>query len=145
MTNAASALPAPELDRDGIEVLSEDECRRLMATVLMGRLVFHEAGLPAVRLVDYVMDDGAVVFRTAGGQKFGAVLRGDVVGFEADDYDAETQCGWTVTMVGRARTVTDPEELTRMAQLPLRSRTTGPKPYLVRVEEAIIRGRRLVP
>lgn len=145
MTNETSARPDPELDRDRIEVLSDDECRRLMATVGVGRLVFHEAGLPAVRLVNFVMDDGAVVFRTAGGQKFGAALRGDVVGFEADDYDAKTQRGWTVTMVGRARTVTDPEELTRLAQLPLWPWATGPKPHLVRVEEASIRGRRLVP
>jgi Pyridoxamine 5'-phosphate oxidase len=145
MTNGYASPPDPVIDQDGIEVLTEGECLRLLATVPVGRLVFHEAGLPAVRLVNFVLDDDAVVFRTSGGQKYGAAVRGDVVAFEADEYDVDTHRGWTVTVVGHAWTVTDPVELDRMAQLALRPWASGPRPHLVRVEIESIHGRRLLP
>jgi nitroimidazol reductase NimA-like FMN-containing flavoprotein (pyridoxamine 5'-phosphate oxidase superfamily) len=129
----------------GAEVLTEAECRQLLATVPVGRLVFHEGGLPAVRLVNFVMDGGEVVFRTSAGQKFGAILRGDVMGFEADQYEADTHRGWMVTLVGRAWTITDPGELDRVAQLPLRPWASGLKPHLVRLEGEHLRGLRLPP
>lgn len=114
---------------DGIEVLSAEECLRLLRTVPLGRLLFHEGGLPSVRLVNFALDGGAVVFRTSGGQKYAAALRGGVVGFEVDDIDPSTHQGWTVTIVGHVSTITDPTELE----------------YLVRVEAESIRGHRLGP
>ena len=132
-------------DADGVEVLPEGECLRLLATMPVGRLVFHEEGLPAVRLVNYVLDDGSVVFRTGGGQTYAAAQRGDVVAFEVDDYDVDTHLGWTVTAVGRAWAVTDPVEVERIAALPVRPWAVGDRPHLVAVDIEAIKGRRLVP
>jgi nitroimidazol reductase NimA-like FMN-containing flavoprotein (pyridoxamine 5'-phosphate oxidase superfamily) len=102
MTDRPTSMPEPQFDAGGLEVLPEAECLRLLASKPVGRLVFHEDGLPAVRLVNFVVDGGTVVFRTAGGQAYGVALRGDVVAFEVDEYDVETHLGWTVTAVGHA-------------------------------------------
>jgi nitroimidazol reductase NimA-like FMN-containing flavoprotein (pyridoxamine 5'-phosphate oxidase superfamily) len=135
----------PLLDAEGIEVLPEAECLRLLATKPVGRLVFHEDGLPAVRLVNFVVADGTVVFRTAGGQLYGVARRGDVVAFEVDEYDVDTHLGWTVTAVGHAWAVTDEADAERIAGLPVRPWATGERPNLVRVDIEAISGRRLLP
>jgi nitroimidazol reductase NimA-like FMN-containing flavoprotein (pyridoxamine 5'-phosphate oxidase superfamily) len=136
---------ARRLAQDGVEVLDGAECLRLLRTVPVGRLVFHEAGLPAVRLVNFVVDDSAILFRTASGLKHSAAMRGDVVGFEVDEYDVNTHLGWTVTVVGHAWTITDAAELDRIDRLPLRPWAPGPRPYVVKVDIETIHGRRLLP
>jgi uncharacterized protein len=135
----------PSFDAEGVEVLPEGECLRLLTTQPVGRLVFHEEGLPAVRLVNFVVADGTVVFRTAGGQTYDAARRGDVVAFEVDEYDIDTHSGWTVTAVGHAWTVTDEAEAERIAALPVRPWAAGKRPHWVRVDIEAISGRRLLP
>jgi nitroimidazol reductase NimA-like FMN-containing flavoprotein (pyridoxamine 5'-phosphate oxidase superfamily) len=130
-------------DADGVEILTAHECVRLLATRPVGRLVFHEEGLPAVRLVNFVVDDGNVVFRTGGGQTYAVAVRGDVVAFEVDDYDVDTHLGWTVTAVGRARLVAEPADAAR--PVTPRPWASGDRRHVVAVDIATIDGRRLVP
>lgn len=132
-------------DRDGLEVMTAAECFRLLATQPVGRLVYHDGGLPAVRLVNFVVDQGAVLFRTGGGQTFLAAERGEVVAFEVDEFDIDRQLGWTVTAMGHLGMVTDAAELERMRELPLRPWAPGERPNLVRLDVESITGRRLVP
>src|SRR6266511_1910902 len=106
MIGDATSFQGRDFGPEGLEALEPAECLRLLGTVPVGRLVFHEAGLPAVRLVNFVVDEGSVLFRTKAGQKYAAALRGDVVAFEADEYDSERHLGWTVTAVGHAWAVT---------------------------------------
>ena len=134
-----------QFDADGVEVLPEGECLRLLATKPVGRLVFHEEGLPAVRLVNFVVHEGSVVFRTGGGQIYAVAQRGDVVAFEVDEYDIDTHLGWTVTAIGRASTITDPVEAARIAALPVRPWAAGDRPNWVAIDIETIKGRRLVP
>jgi|GEM_PF-6555183 Pyridoxamine 5'-phosphate oxidase len=51
------ASPAPPTD-------ARDEALRRLASVSVGRLVFTIAGLPAIRPVNHLVDDGAVVVRS---------------------------------------------------------------------------------
>jgi uncharacterized protein len=69
-----------------------------------------------------IVDAGDIVIRTAPSGKLLAAIRGAVVAFEADDYDAVTRSGWSVTAVGHAREVTDPADIGML-------RTTGPRPW----------------
>lgn len=138
-------MTGPSSKPDGVEALSPAECLRLLATQPVGRLVLHEGGLPAVRLVNFVVEDGGVLFRTAGGQTYETARRGDVVAFEADEYDADRHLGWTVTAVGHVWPVTDAEELDRLGRLPLRPWAAGVRPNLVRLDIETISGRRLLP
>ena len=84
---------------------------RLMGSVPVGRIVYTRQALPAVELVNFALVDGDIVIRTSAEGKLAAATRGAVVAFEADSVDLAGQAGWSVTIVGQARAVTDGEEI----------------------------------
>ncbi|MGZ0153551.1 pyridoxamine 5'-phosphate oxidase family protein [Kribbella sp. WER1] len=132
-------------DRSRLEILAPAECLRLLESVPLGRLVYTYAGLPAVRLVNFVLDDDTIVFSTGQGDKFRAAERGDVVAFEADDTDPERQVGWTVTAIGHLSVVTEDEAAELRRTLALHSWMPMDEPQLVRLGIESVQGRRLVP
>jgi hypothetical protein len=126
-----------------LAVLSREQCMRLMATAPVGRIIYTRHAMPAVELVNFIMDTGDIVIQNAPSGKLLAAISGAVVAFEADDYDAATCSGWSVTAVGHAREVTDPGDAGML-------RTTGPHPwapgdhpYFVRITPGQLTGRRL--
>ncbi len=126
-----------------LEQLSRDECLRLMGSVPVGRIVYTRQALPAVELVNFVLDDGGIVIRTDAGGKLAAAARGAVVAFEADSVDAVGHCGWSVTVVGYATAVTGRAEIARLEQLPLTAWAPGNRDHFIRVSSAIVNGRRI--
>ena len=92
---------------------------RLMGSVPVGRIVYTRQALPAVELVNFALADGDIVIRTDAGGKLAAATRGAVVAFEADSVDTGEHAGWSVTVVGQSRAVTDAEEIheRRLARL----------------------------
>jgi hypothetical protein len=132
------------VDSAGLEVLSPPDCLALAATVPIGRIVFSDQALPAVQPVNFLLDGGCVIFRTGEGTKLAAVLRDTIVAFEIDDYDAGTESGWSVTVVGRAESVIDTVEAARLAQLPLRTWAHGNRDRFIRVHPEYISGRRIL-
>lgn len=92
-----------------LEQLDREECLRLLGTMPIGRFVFTSGGLPAIQPVNFVMDRGQIVFRTREGTKLVAVREGTVVAFEVDDIDTGTGTGWSVTVVGKAWILDEPE------------------------------------
>ncbi len=133
-----------ELDRAGLEILTEAQCLALLSTVPIGRIVFTEGALPAVQPVNFVLDDHHVIIRAMTGSKLAAAAAGAVVAFEVDEYDAKSESGWNVTAVGQATLVTDAAELERMATLPLRP-WAGRWDHVIRIRIELLRGRRLRP
>ena len=132
-------------DHSRLEIVSPAECLRLLDSVPLGRLVYTYGGLPAVRLVNFVLDDDTIVLSTGTGEKFRAAERGDVVAFEADDVDTERHLGWTVTAVGHL-SVVSPEETAELRRtLPLHSWLPLDDPQLIRLGIESVHGRRLVP
>jgi uncharacterized protein len=95
--------------------LGREECLRLLAGGLIGRVVFTEAALPAAHPVAYLLDGGEVVFRTADGGKLAAATLHRVVAFQVDDVDPAARTGWSVLGVGEAYEVTDPRRLADLA------------------------------
>jgi len=123
--------------------LSKDECLQLMATVPIGRIIFTRQALPAVELVNFALDDGDIVIRTDRGGKLAAATREAVVAFEADCVDAASQSGWSVTVIGHSREVTDPDERDRLLQIGLKSWAPGERAHFIRISPGILNGRRL--
>lgn len=96
-----------QIDTTELVALTAAECMRLLASTPVGRLVFTEHGLPAVRPVAYLLDDDTIVFATANGSKHTAASRGDIAAFQADHFDLEHHTGWTVTAIGHLSIPTD--------------------------------------
>lgn len=134
-----------QFDRSRLRILSPADCLQLLGTVPLGRLVYTYAGLPAIRLVNYVLDDDTIVFSTGPGDKFRAAERGDVVAFEADEVDHERHLGWTVTAIGHLSVVTADEATALHRTLALHSWLPMDEPRLVRLGIESLQGRRLVP
>ena len=102
--------PTPlRFDHSGLQILDDGESLELLSSVPIGRLVFTMGGLPAVRLVNFVLDGDSLIFATADGDKYRAAERGDVVAFEVDAVDEDRHLGWTVTAAGHL-SVIDPDE-----------------------------------
>ncbi len=128
-----------------IDELARDECLRLLASTPVGRVGVTIDALPAVLPVNFVVSDGAVVFRTVPGTKLDAATAGAVVAFEADGYgtDADPH-GWSVLVRGVAREITEPDELAAARALPLESWAwDGGADRFVRIELTVLTGRRV--
>ncbi len=134
-----------QFDGSRLEIIGPAECLRLLASLPLGRLVYTNAGLPAIRLVNFVLDEDTIVFSTGDGDKFRAAERGDLVAFEADEVDEERHIGWTVTAIGHLSVVTDDESAELRRTLTLHSWMPMEEPQLVRLGIASVHGRRLVP
>lgn len=128
----------------GLELLTERECRELLTTEQVGRVGVSVGALPAIFPVNYRMVDGDIVFRTGEGLKHRAALRGSVVGFEVDRIDAATMSGWSVLVVGVANEVdADPNGSGPYAGI--RSWAGGDRRHLVRIHPEVVSGRRIPP
>jgi uncharacterized protein len=130
-------------DSPALEQLSRAECIRLMSLVPVGRIVYTRQALPAVELVNFALIDGDIVIRTSAESKLAAATRGAVVAFEADSVDLAGHSGWSVTVVGQARAVTDGEETRRLERVALTSWVPGQGGHFIRIAPAIVNGRRL--
>jgi nitroimidazol reductase NimA-like FMN-containing flavoprotein (pyridoxamine 5'-phosphate oxidase superfamily) len=132
-----------EVDRNGLEVLPREECLRLVTSAHIGRVAISVDALPAVFPVNYVVDDGRIVFRTAEGTKLDAATANAVVAFEVDSVDPIYHTGWSVLVQGLAREITDPRALERARKLPLRPWANHGRDRFVQVSTDVVSGRRL--
>ena len=131
------------LDRNGLEILSSDECLGLLGTVPLGRVAFCSAGVPQVFPVNFVVVDREVVFRTGTGSKLDAAVHRSVVAFQADRADPGPAWAWSVLVTGVATLVTDPAELAGLADRGLESWVPHRRSHTVRLRHGAMSGRRL--
>jgi nitroimidazol reductase NimA-like FMN-containing flavoprotein (pyridoxamine 5'-phosphate oxidase superfamily) len=128
-----------------LEELTRTECLRLLETTRLGRVGVSIGALPAVLPVNFVVDGGEIVIRTVPGTKFDIATAKTVVAFEADQYDPESESGWSVLIRGLARVVDDADQLDRLRRLPLPSwALQGSAERYVRIEMEIVSGRRTI-
>lgn len=132
-----------KLDSAGLQVLSRAECIELLSTTVIGRIVFTDSALPAVQPVNFCLNGEDIVIRTAAGSKLAAATRHAVVAFEADDFDPGLRTGWSVTAVGQARAVQDPQEIARLATLPLTTWAPGDLDHFIVIGTQELSGRRI--
>ena len=130
-------------DGSALQQLSSDECRMLMASVPVGRIIYTRRALPAVELVNFALDHGDIVIKTDRSGKLAAAARGAVVAFEADQLDLAGQSGWSVTAIGPSTEVTDPDELARLWTIGLKSWAPGERDHFIRISPVMLNGRHL--
>ena len=107
----------------------------------VGRLAVVVDGRPDIFPVNFLVDHGSVVFRTAAGTKLDAAV-GQVVAFEADGYEPDVGEAWSVVVKGTAREVEELYEVIDALELPLFPWQSSPKPRIIRIEPEDISGRR---
>jgi len=127
---------------DDLIVLTTHDCLDLLRSSDVGRLAISRTAHPDVFPVNYAVDGGAVVFRTAPGTKLDSLTRNRDVTFEVDGYHGATGDAWSVIIKGRAERVTAPHDLFDVADLPLFPWHRGPKPHVVRIVPVEMSGRR---
>ncbi|WP_088281058.1 pyridoxamine 5'-phosphate oxidase family protein [Kineosporia sp. A_224] len=95
--------------------LSAEDCRRLLAEAVVGRVAFTDRALPAIAAVPCRLDPaGDLLLTVPGGSRLAGAMHDAVVAFQVDDLAQ----GWTVTVVGEVRDVEPAGD----------DRTGGPRP-----------------
>lgn len=120
--------------------LDEAECRRLLARATVGRISFTDGALPVVVPVPFALAEGQVLIPAQEGSRLAEALHGAVVAFEVDDFDAATETGWSVTVVGPSRTLRDPARLATGSAVPVPEHWTAPGCRLLAVQMGRLRG-----
>jgi len=66
-----------------------------------------------------------------------------VVAFETDSVDDAGHTGWSVTVVGQSRAVTDGAEIRQLEQIALTPWAPGRRDHFIRISPVIVNGRRV--
>ena len=142
---AEVGTPLPEEPTSEMVVLPREDCLRLLASNSFGRLAVAMDS-PVIRPVNYVFDERSqsVVFRTAAGSKFHAMLVNGNAAFEIDGVDPDSRTGWSVIIVGMTEEITSASELRRLEHLGLETWTPGHKAHWMRIRAWAVTGRRIV-
>ncbi|PXY36737.1 pyridoxamine 5'-phosphate oxidase family protein [Prauserella flavalba] len=125
------------MDRLGVS-----ESLRLLGSVPVGRVVYTEQALPAIRPVNFRVVAGRIVLRGPAGS-WTRRLHREVVAFEADRIDEGDRTGWSVVVLGRARRVTDVDELVALFDQEHRPWAPGVRDVVVVIDIEQITGRRV--
>lgn len=121
------------------------EAMRLLGSVPVGRIVFTQHALPAIRPVNHLVEGSDVVVRTHPGAAVVSAVgeaAGVVVAYEADEISATTRAGWTVIVTGTARLVHDAADAARYESA-LRPWAAGDMSQIIRISADIVTGYKL--
>jgi nitroimidazol reductase NimA-like FMN-containing flavoprotein (pyridoxamine 5'-phosphate oxidase superfamily) len=129
-------------DNTGVVVLAEHECWTLLRSTEVGRLAVCADAAPDIFPINFVVDHGTIVFRTADGSKLSAAVATPSVAFEVDGYDPGADEAWSVVIKGRAQEIKQLHERVESMDLPLFPWHAAPKGHFVRIEPGAISGRR---
>ncbi len=134
------------LDWTGLEILSPDECFRLLRQTAVGRIGFVERGGPVILPVNFAVDGRAAVFKSGVGSKLSAAMMQEPVCLEVDDWDTLSHTGWSVLARGVADVVLEEDETDRLDRLPVQPWTRPDvRWHWVRVMIEDMTGRRILP
>lgn len=122
-----------------ISVLDDKEALKLLSSVALGRLVTSFGGQLEIFPVNFVTQNGTVLFRTAEGTKLFTTVMNEKVLFEADDHTADE--GWSVIVRGTARMLNSAEEIREADQAGLMPWVPTEKLRFVRVTPSEISAR----
>ena len=88
-------------DARDLEILSSEDCYRLLATQQIGRLGVNAEHYPLIFPVNYALDRDIIVLRMDPGTKLTAANHANVT-FEVDEIDQRSRTGWSVLVRGPA-------------------------------------------
>jgi hypothetical protein len=125
---------------DPVTVLDDGEAWNLLSSVSLGRLVTAFGGQVEIFPVNFVTQNGTVLFRTAEGTKLFTTVMNEKVLFEADDHTVAE--GWSVIIRGTARMLSSAEDIREAERAQLMPWVPTEKLRFVRVTPAEISARR---
>jgi uncharacterized protein len=131
------------MDLDGLEVLSERQCRWLLGQERVGRVAVSDGALATVFPVNYSVVSDEILFFTGEGTKLRAATANARITFEVDHVDPFAQAGWSVLVVGLAREVTEPVVVAGARASGLRPWAKGDRAQLVALTTELVSGRRV--
>lgn len=133
-------------DERSLRELSRADGWQLLASVPVGRLIFTHQALPAVRLVNHVVDGDKIVIGLTPGSAIAtsAGTGGTVVAYEADALDLAERLGWSVVVVGLARLVAGDDAAAQYLAR-LRPWLSGATADIITISSEVITGYRMVP
>lgn len=129
----------PTHDQRGLEILSRDECVRLLRAGGVGRLAWFDGRRPIVRPVNFAMDGDRLVIRTGEGTIFRAAQLALAATFEVDQTSNVDHTAWSVIVDG---TIGRAEDDAARA-LPLRSWAPEARDHFVELRIEEMSGRRI--
>lgn len=135
----------PVIDRNGLEVLSPEECWKLVGESPIGRLAFLHEGNATMLPVNHALIDHHIVFRSTRGAKFDAAVMAKVASFEVDSWDIESRTGWSVLLSGTLGVVTGEAQNAQLDDIGLQpwAPLLG-EPLWFRFQPSDISGRRIL-
>ena len=117
----------------------------MLRSVDLGRIAIVAEDCPLELFpINFVVDHGTIVFRTAAGTKLTRVGQASDFAFEADDFDVGAGVAWSVIVHGAAETVQGRTDLFEMFDIELQPWHNSSKPFFVRLVPSSISGRRFV-
>ncbi len=144
-SSAVDQTPAGQevLERTGLEVLSREECWRLIGGSVVGRLAVSIANQPDIFPINYAVDGETIVINTDAGTKLAGAVLGTAVAFEVDGLDADEHTGWSIVVHGKAEEVSGVEETMHAEDLGIKTWANRDKSRFVRILPSDITGRRI--
>jgi nitroimidazol reductase NimA-like FMN-containing flavoprotein (pyridoxamine 5'-phosphate oxidase superfamily) len=125
------------------EVLSREECVRLLPTATIARLAYCDGGEAHVYPVNAFIYQEEVIVRSSYGGKLAAAAHGATLTVEADEIDATTHTGWDVNVIGRGRVIEDLDDLAMLELAGVRPWAPGEKEFFIGVSLDTVTGRRI--
>jgi len=125
-----------------VENLSEKQCWELLRSTDVGRLAVIVGDHPDIFPVNYAIDQGTVLFRSAEGTKVTCALGDAPVAFEVDGYDPETGLVWSVVIKGKASSFQNIDEAAGSFKVDVQPWQAGKKERFIRIRPDEVTGRR---
>lgn len=125
-------------DQSPVHNLTDDEAWAFLGQREFGRLAFHLAGEVHITPINYVVDRGRILFRTAEGNKLLGMTMNQDVAFEVDDISEERAT--SVVLRGYAQAL-EGSEAEFADTLPLRAWVPTHKHVVVAVTPIEMSGR----
>ena len=123
------------------EVVTEltlDECWEMLREEEFGRLAYRLVDEVHITPINYAVEGGSLLFRTAEGNKLLAVAMGSEVAFEIDRYGEDS--ARRVVVRGTARLLPE-DEAHRAENVPLRPWVPTLRYNVVEIEPKVVSGR----
>ncbi len=122
-----------------IEVMTSADCWEFLRSHEFGRLAFHLAEQVHITPVNYAVDEGTLLIRSAEGSKLLGVVMNPDIAFEVDEFDDDRAV--SVVLRGVARKLDEHEEH-RAENVPLRPWISTLKYNVIEIAPTAVSGRR---
>ena len=126
------------MNDQAVTELTSEECWEMLRDEEFGRLAYRLVDEVHITPINYAVEGGSLLFRTAEGNKLLAVVMGSDVAFEIDRYGEDS--ARSVVVRGTARLLPE-DEAHRADNVPLRPWVPTLRYNVVEIEPKVVSGR----